>query len=179
MSDCSCPLWLMISVSKNGRQVLLLSIMKFILGWSVFKNVWNFSSSCSVLVNIKKQPSSYFLKLLSKYVRKSESNSISDWMYIVSSRYAKTNVAYIGANLVPMAVPFVCRKYVSLKQNPLFSKINFIPSKIKSFLILFGICLDTYSARMKLLFNQVRREYLNKDFQRRTKLVYFLFYFVW
>ena len=125
-------------VSKNGRQILFLSIVNFMHGCSVFKNLWNFSSSCSVLVNIIKQSSRYLLKLLSKYAWKSESNSVSDWLYIVSSRYAKTNVAYTGANLVPMAVPFVCRKYMSLKQKLLFSKINFIPSNIKSLLILFG-----------------------------------------
>ena len=38
-------------------------------------------------------------------------------------------VAYTAANLVP----FSCLKYVSLKQKILFSSINLIPSKMKSF----------------------------------------------
>ena len=42
-------------------------------------------------------------------------------------------VAYTGANLVPIAVPFSCLKYVSLKQNLLFSSISLIPSKMNSF----------------------------------------------
>ena len=42
-------------------------------------------------------------------------------------------VAYTGANLVPIAVPFSCLKYVSLKQKILFLSISLIPSKMNSF----------------------------------------------
>ena len=37
-----------------------------------------------------------------------------------------------------MAVPLVWRKYISLKQKLLFSKMNFIPSNTNSLLILLG-----------------------------------------
>ena len=55
-------------------------------------------------------------------------------IFRISSKYANTKVAYVGANLVPTAVPLTWLNITSLKKKLLFSSIVvFIDSRINSF----------------------------------------------
>ena len=101
MSAWSFPLLFMVSVSKNEMRCLLFSKVKLILGWSLLSNVWKRVNSSSARVKIRKQSSRNLLKFVSKYVLKFESNSWAAFSYIVSSRYAKTSVAYIYTYIYP------------------------------------------------------------------------------
>ena len=53
-------------------------------------------------------------------------------MYINISKYPITKVAYVGATIVPMAVPDRWLKYLSSKKKLLFFITNCIDSKINS-----------------------------------------------
>ena len=101
------PFWFFMRMSKNGSSLDLCSIVNFIFGyrfWSKFYNWLMF-------------PHGHFqnMKQSSKYLFHDLVNSpfmlllyfLPIILYRFSSKYAKVRVVYVGAILVPIAVPRV------------------------------------------------------------------------
>lgn len=80
-----------------------------------------------------KQSSRYLFQLVKIYFPVSSSNVWLTFLYIVSSKYPRANVAYVGAIFVPMAVPLICLKCLPLNVKVLFVRTISTASKIKSF----------------------------------------------
>lgn len=99
-------------------------------------------SSKMIKQSFKKR--SQFLSISSLLVRLNLSSIL---LYRLYSKKPITIVAYVGAKIVPIAVPICCKKFSPLNSNVLFFRTKLVASKMNSFVNLGFIVFGNFSMK--------------------------------